>query len=68
MKRRARKSLVLVLLVALGASAVNAALNWGNCSYYGFQTGRDTRYAAFMGCMVKTSAGWVPRNELRVIQ
>ncbi|MFV3332196.1 hypothetical protein ACNFIA_14790 [Pseudomonas sp. NY15437] len=68
MKRRARKSLVLVLLVALGASAVNAALNWGSCSYYGFQTGRDTRYAAFMGCMVKTPAGWVPRNELRVIQ
>lgn len=68
MKRRARMSLACLLLVAVAAAAVNAALNWGSCSYYGFQTGRDTRYAAFMGCMVKTSAGWVPRNELRVIQ
>lgn len=41
---------------------------WGTCAWYGYQTGREVRYAAFIGCMVKTQEQWVPRNELRVIQ
>lgn len=38
------------------------------CSYYGFQTGREVRYAAFVGCMVKVNDAWIPRSELRVMQ
>lgn len=43
-------------------------IDYGTCAWYGHQTERDTRYAAFVGCMVKTSSGWVPRNELRTQQ
>lgn len=41
---------------------------WGQCSWYGYQTERDTRYAAFVGCMVEIDGNWYPRNELRVVQ
>lgn len=41
---------------------------WGHCSYYGWQTGRDVRYAAFIGCMVSVKDGWIPRDEMKVIQ
>ena len=41
---------------------------WGECSWYGYQTARDTRYAAFVGCMIQTPAGWIPRTELRIVQ
>lgn len=44
---------------------VNAAINWGACAWYGYQTDRDTRFALGVGCMVKTRDHWVPRNELR---
>ena len=41
---------------------------WGACSWYGYQTDRETRYAAFIGCMVELDGKWYPRNELRVVQ
>lgn len=41
---------------------------WGECSWYGYQTARDTRYAAFVGCMVQLDDKWYPRNELRITQ
>nr|WP_279577369.1 hypothetical protein [Pseudomonas sp. LA21] len=41
---------------------------WGSCSWYGYQTNRDTRYAAFIGCLVRVDQQWIPRNELRVLQ
>lgn len=41
---------------------------WGSCSWYGYQTGRDTRYAAFIGCMVRVNQQWIPRNEIRIVQ
>ncbi len=44
------------------------AIAWGSCSWYGYQTNRDTRYAAFIGCMVRVDQQWIPRNELRVLQ
>jgi hypothetical protein len=57
------------LLFAIAViKAVEVAVNWGGCAYYGFQTDRDTRYAAFVGCMVKVNDDWIPRNELRVLQ
>ncbi|MBV2132011.1 hypothetical protein KRX52_04260 [Pseudomonas sp. MAP12] len=39
-----------------------------NCAWYGSQTERDTRYAAFVGCMVRVGNHWVPRAELRTEQ
>lgn len=52
--------LILWLLLRLFA--------WGSCSWYGYQTGRDTRYAAFIGCMVRVNQQWIPRNEIRIVQ
>lgn len=43
-------------------------MDWGMCTYYGHQTGRDTRYTAFLGCLVRANNGWIPRNEIRVLQ
>ena len=61
---------VLLVMVAFLAFLVIAAnlINRTSCAWYGQQTERQTRYAAFVGCMVKTGAGWVPRNELRTQQ
>lgn len=47
---------------------ISRLIAWGSCSWYGYQTDRDTRYAAFVGCMVRVNNAWVPRNELRVMQ
>jgi hypothetical protein len=41
---------------------------WGVCEWYGSETGREVRYATFIGCMVKVNDTWVPRNELRIVQ
>lgn len=56
---------VLILLVIL---AFRAGFNWSLRSWYGYETNRDTRYSAFLGCMVKIENRWIPRNELRVVQ
>ena len=56
------------ILGVLGIWLFFRLIAWGQCSYYGWQTGRDVRYAAFIGCMVKVPTGWIPRNEIRVIQ
>lgn len=56
--------LVAMLVVWLGGRLVA----WGSCSWYGYQTDRETRYAAFIGCMVELDGKWFPRNELRVVQ
>ncbi|MBA6068371.1 hypothetical protein [Pseudomonas mosselii] len=50
------------LVVLIGITAV---ANRASCIWYGYQTERDTRYAAFVGCMVRTQSGWVPRTEIR---
>lgn len=54
----------MVLLIWL----VGRLIAWSDCSWYGYQTNRDTRYAAFVGCMVQVNGNWYPRNELRVAQ
>ncbi|WP_256580353.1 hypothetical protein [Pseudomonas sp. Irchel s3f7] len=54
----------IVVLAVIG----NSIANRGSCSYYGFQTDRETRYAAFVGCMVQVNGAWFPRNEIRVMQ
>ncbi|KRV74525.1 MULTISPECIES: hypothetical protein [Pseudomonas] len=63
------------IAAALGAAVaillgwlVLRAIAWGACSWYGYQTNRDTRYAAFIGCMVRVDQQWIPRSELRVLQ
>lgn len=57
---------VILLLIAVGM--VRAAVSYGSCAWYGYQTDRETRYAAFVGCMVQVENRWVPRNELRLVQ
>ncbi|CAB5587330.1 Uncharacterised protein [Pseudomonas putida] len=60
--------IVIMLAFLLLMIIVAAVVNRASCAWYGYQTERDTRYAAFVGCMVKTSSGWVPRAELRTEQ
>ncbi|MNQ24294.1 hypothetical protein D3C85_374850 [compost metagenome] len=57
-----------VLCVIIILAVINSLLNRGVCSWYGYQTDRETRYAPFVGCMVKVHDQWFPRNELRVAQ
>lgn len=59
------------LLMALATLLVWMALRvmaWGQCSWYGYETSRTTRYSPFIGCMIQTPAGWIPRAELRIVQ
>ena len=69
-RRRAKpgRAVLLIAAVALAILAVSAAFNWGSCQWYGYQTERDTRYAAFVGCMVQMHDAWVPRSEIRTQQ
>lgn len=55
---------VLIAAVLLAVSIFNRAV----CAIYGYQTERDTKYAAFVGCMVQVDDKWYPRNELRIQQ
>lgn len=68
MSKRLRQALIIfVVIFALGL-LINSLINRGGCSYYGYQTDRETKYAAFVGCMVKVSGNWVLRSELRAVQ
>lgn len=62
---RAIAAIALVITVLIIAWRLGV---WGACSIYGHQTERETRYAAFVGCMVKIDGKWYPRNELRIAQ
>jgi hypothetical protein len=63
------RGVLVVMIVFLGVLwIVSRLVSWGSCSWYGYQTERDTRYAAFIGCMVEVDGKWYPRNELRVLQ
>lgn len=55
-----------IIVVAVGA--VNAAINYGGCHLYGYQTDRTVKYAMGVGCMVKKDTGWTPKAELRTEQ
>ncbi|AGZ34601.1 MAG: hypothetical protein ACOKSU_26925 [Pseudomonas sp.] len=66
--KRKHFGLAAVATVALAGLVVAAAVNWGTCQWYGYQTERQTRFAPYVGCLVKTAGGWVPRNELRTQQ
>lgn len=63
-----RRLLLAGAAIAVTAWLVSRAAAWGACSWYGYQTNRDTRYAAFIGCLVRVDTQWVPRSELRVTQ
>lgn len=68
LKRKLVVAAIAVVLALLLVWAIGRLFAWGVCSWYGYQTDRDTRYAAFVGCMVKVQGSWIPRNELRVVQ
>lgn len=69
MKRRApRNALIAAGLIMVVWFVVAALLSRANCAWYGSQTERSTRYAAFVGCMVQVEDHWVPRAELRTEQ
>ncbi|PMZ74894.1 hypothetical protein C1X65_14960 [Pseudomonas sp. FW305-70] len=67
MKPATKVLLTLLALIAGGMLLSNLASR-ATCSYYGVQTDRETRYAAFVGCMVQVDGAWFPRNEIRVMQ
>lgn len=66
--KRKHIGLSAVAGISLTALAVTAFVHWGSCQWYGYQTERQTKFAPYVGCMVKTSSGWVPRTELRTAQ
>lgn len=69
MKNRAtRNALIAGSLILAIWFVVAALLSRANCAWYGSQTERSTRYAAFVGCMVQVEDHWVPRAELRTAQ
>lgn len=68
MNRTVRVIIVSLVGAMIGLWLVSRAVAWGTCSWYGYQTNREVRYAAFIGCMVKVQDTWIPRNELRVVQ
>lgn len=68
MKQRTRQLLIISGAVFALVVIVSSVANRGACSYYGYQLDRETRYAPFVGCMVKTSNGWALRSELRTTQ
>lgn len=68
MNRYLRRVLVLSAGLFVAGLLINSLVNRATCSYYGYQTDRETKYAAFVGCMAKVSGNWVLRSELRAIQ
>lgn len=68
MSKRLRKALIIFAVIFAIGLLINSLINRGGCSYYGYQTDRETKYAAFVGCMVKVSGNWVLRSELRAVQ
>lgn len=67
--KRFVKVLLIVWALFMVVSFVATRLfAWGVCEWYGSETGREVRYATFIGCMVKVNDTWVPRNELRIVQ
>lgn len=68
MRRRALAAALVLAGVVVVLWLITRAIAWGGCSWYGYQTDRPTRYAAFVGCMVEVNGRWIPRNELRVMQ
>lgn len=68
MKQRARQALIISGAALALVVIVSSLASRGVCSYYGYQTDRETKYAPFVGCMVKASGNWVLRSELRAVQ
>jgi hypothetical protein len=67
-KQRTRRLLIIAVAIFALVVIISSIANRGACSYYGYQLDRETRYAPFVGCMVKTSNGWALRSELRTTQ
>lgn len=59
---------ICMLSAVLVIWLLKTSLLWGACAWYGYETSRITRFSPFIGCMIQTPAGWVPRNELRIVQ
>lgn len=68
MKRASIYAWAIILGAVLVVWLFLRALAWGQCAWYGYETSRTTRFSPFIGCMIQTPAGWVPRNELRIVQ
>lgn len=56
---------VLVGLLLVSFVGIKSLASRSVCQWYGAQTEREVRYSVFVGCMIKTQHGWVPRHELR---
>jgi hypothetical protein len=66
--KTATKVLLILLALIVGGMLLSNVASRATCSYYGVQTDRETRYAAFVGCMVLVDGAWYPRDEIRVVQ
>lgn len=65
---KSKLALMIVVFAVLLIAVFRMGFNWSMCSWYGHETNRETRYSAFLGCMVQIDTRWIPRNELRVVQ
>lgn len=63
-----RTGLMLVLAVVGLVVVLQGLWNRVECAWYGHETNRETRYSMFLGCLVETPNGDIPRGELRVVQ
>jgi hypothetical protein len=68
MSRRLRNVLLVVASALAAFWCVGSAAHIASCHWYGYQTDRTVRYAAFTGCLVQMPTGWTPRMELRTEQ
>lgn len=56
-------ALLFLLLTVLGS-----IWKLSSCHLYGWDLGREVRYSAINGCVVKMPVGWTPRAEIRTEQ
>lgn len=67
-KTKLEFGLIAIAILISVIATLKAAYAWADCTWYGYQTERDTRYAFGVGCMANVKDQWVPRNELRMAQ
>jgi len=64
-----RTKLVLFGSAALLAVVViSSAGKRAGCAYYGYQIDRHVKYALFVGCLVETPSGWMPKSQVITTQ
>ncbi|POA73302.1 hypothetical protein C1890_27625 [Pseudomonas sp. DP16D-R1] len=69
MRQRSRQALIISAAAIALAVIANSVINRGICSYYGYQTDRETKYAPFVGCIpIPSPLTLTPQKRLTVWQ